>query len=394
MVKKVQIIAWIFTIIGCIIIILFLCKASLDGFSISFNIPTDYTSTGQFGDFIGGVVGTFFALAGTLLIFLSFLQQTKENKRTAFESSFFEMIRLHRENVSELRYHKFRKGEDHIYENRQVINLIFKEFIECYREVKKFSNSKQIEDYLTPKYIIKLKTITSKINSKISLIELAIIDISWNIVFYGLSVEGESIIRKSFLNKYNRKYYYKLLFYIKLKPKKSNTLRFLNWRVLRGLELNQLHPLINELYENRIHPEHTEGLSKNAKELQVHLDYEKYYGGHQFRLGHYFRHLFQSYKYLNQHSDLDEKQKYFYGKLLRAQFSTYEQALIFINSISSLGMKWEYNPENNDTLKTNNALITKYNLIKNLPDEHMFGIRYKTYYKNVKFEFEEQLKVK
>ena len=357
MVKKVQIIAWIFTIIGCIIIILFLRKASLDGFSISFDDPTDYTSTGQFGDFIGGVVGTFFALAGTLLIFLSFLQQTKENKRTAFESSFFEMIRLHRENVSELRYHKFRKSEEHIYENRQVINLIFKEFIECYREVKKFSNSSQIEDYLTPKYITKLKTITSKINPRISLIELAIIDISWNIVFYGLSVEGESVIRKSFLKKYNRKYYYKLLFYIKLKPKKSNSIRFSNWTVLRGLELNQLHPLINELYENRIHPEQTEGLSENAKELKVHLNYEKYYGGHQFRLGHYFRHLFQSYKYLNQHNDLDENQKYFYGKLLRAQFSTYEQALIFINSISSLGMKWEYNPEN-DNPKINNALIT------------------------------------
>lgn len=391
MTKTLQIIAWTFMIIGTIIICLFLRKSSLDGFSLSFLLPTDYASTGQFGDFIGGVVGTFFALAGTLLIFLSFYQQAKENKRIAFESMFFEMIRLHRDNVTEMRYHKFRKGEDKVFENRQVLNLIFKEFIECYRDVKKFSNSKNEDDYLNKRYNRKLRNITFKINPGMSLIELAIIDISWSIVFYGLSTEGESAIRKSFSKKYNHNYYYKLLYYVKLKPKKSNFNRFSNWTILRALELRQLLPLIDELYNNRAHPEQTNNLSENAIRLQVHLPYEKYYGGHQFRLGHYFRHLFQSYIYLNNHLDLNENQKYYYGKLLRAQLSTNEQGLLFVNSLSSLGMKWEYNPASS---KNNSGLITNYNLIKNLPDVHMFGIRYKAYYPKVKFEFEEQLKVK
>lgn len=390
MIKTIQFIAWTFIIIGVIIIFLFLHKSSLDGFSTSFSLPTDYASTGQFGDFIGGVVGTFFALAGTLLIFLSFIQQARENKRIAFESVFFEMVRLHRDNVSELRYHKYRKGEDRVFENRQVINLIFKEFIECYRDVKKFSNSRNEEDYLKQRYRTKLRNITFRINPGINIIELAIIDIAWSIVFYGLGTEGESAIRKSFLRKYNSDYYHKLLYYIKLKPKKSNVNRFKNWTILRGLELSQLHPIIDELYCNRNHPEQTMGLSENAIRLQMHLPYEKYYGGHQFRLGHYFRHLFQSYSFLNNHEDLNPVQKYEYGKLLRAQLSTYEQGLLFINSLSSLGMKWEYNPEKTSK---KSALISNYNLVKNLPDVHMFGIMYKYYYPKVQFEFEEQLRV-
>ena len=155
--KRIERIAWTLIIFGLIIIIVFLLKSYSDGYKITKESITDYEVTGQFGDFIGGVVGTFFALAGTLLIFLTFREQTNENKRIAFESSFFEMIRNHRENINELRYRKYKKNSEILYENRQVIRIIFEEFIECYREVTKFSNSKDINDYLNPKYAKKLK---------------------------------------------------------------------------------------------------------------------------------------------------------------------------------------------------------------------------------------------
>lgn len=94
--------------------------------------------------------------------------------------------------------------------------------------------------------------------------------------------------------------------------------------------------------------------------------------------------------------NIDESDKYFYAKTLRAQLSTYEQALLFLNSLSTLGMKWEFNPEYDnrsnltgeklsETLKKQH-LITKYNLIKNLPGERIFGIKYKTYYPEIKYE--------
>jgi len=392
MTKTIQFFAWAFLVLGCIILIFFLNKASIDGYTISNAVPTNYETTAQFGDFIGGVVGTFFALVGTLLIFLTFKEQSNNNKRTAFESSFFEMIRLYRSNVNDITYTKTKNKKEVVYEKRQAFRIIFNEFIDCYREVKKFSNSKEISHYITPKYEKKLQEIKTRINPKISLIELAIIDISYSIVFYGLGVEGESLIRRNFKNKYNPKYYMKLLYYIKLKPKKENTYRSNGWKIVRQMELSKLHPLIDDLYANRKTPEKTENLSSAlAQELTMDKPYEKYYGGHQFRLGHYFRHLFQSYKYLNEHPDLNDDEKYRYGKMLRAQLSTYEQALIMFNSISTLGMKWEFKPEEpiNPKIKTN--LITKYNLIKNLPGEHLYGIKYKTYYKKVDYETDEHL---
>ena len=382
-------IAWGLLILGVVILVYFFSKASIDGYTISQSAKTNYTITGQFGDFVGGVVGTFFALAGTLLIFLTFSEQTKENKRTAFESSFFEMIRLYRENINELRYRKYKNNEMVLYENRQVVRIIFQEFIECYREVIKFSNSKDISDYLTPKYTIKLKKIVTSQNRKIDLIDMARIDIAYSIIFYGLGEEGESTIRKSFLKKYNSEYFFKLLYFMKLKPKKSNTERFKNWEIARKMQLKELHPLIDELYSKRKNLDDTNGLSKQAKEFKLNQPYEKYYGGHQFRLGHYFRHLYQSYKYLN-NTNFTDNEKYAYGKMYRAQLSTYEQALLLINSLSSMGMKWELNSEETSENKKQLNLITKYNLIKNLPGEHISGVKYKNYYPNVMYETDEQ----
>ncbi|MEH6497794.1 MAG: putative phage abortive infection protein [Pseudoalteromonas distincta] len=376
-------------IAGSITLLFFLSKAGIDGYSVLTWTTTDYEVTGQFGDFVGGIVGTFFALTGTLLIYLTFQEQTKENKRSAFESSFFEMIKLHRENVTELQYRKHKNGQEALYENRMVFRIIFQEFIECYREVKKYSNSKDVNDYVTTKYQERLQELIDNINPNISLIEMARIDIAYSILFYGLGDDGESVIRKNFKGKYNPEYYFKLLYFIKLKPKKSNQTRFGFWEKVRALDLKELHSLIGELYQFRTHPDKIKNPSALASELKMHLPYEKYYGGHQFRLGHYFRHLYQSYKYLHHHKDVKDNDRYSYGKLFRAQLSTYEQALLFINSISSLGMNWEYTPEKAESIRPT-GMITEYNLIKNLPGDHSSGIRYKSYYGNVVYESDEQ----
>lgn len=391
MVKFIKILTFVFLVSGLGMLVYFLGKSAADGYSIFFETKTNYEVTGQFGDFVGGVIGTFFALAGTFLIYLTFKEQSEENKRAAFEATFFEMIRLHRENVSELRYKKYSSDNYESYENRQVSRVIFQEFIECYRDVKKFSNSRDPSDYITPKYLERIRKIITKNNSKINAIELARIDIAYCMVFYGVGTEGEIVLRKLFQKKYNPKYYFKLLYYIKLKPKKSNKERFDNWEQARNSDLKQLHGLIEELYLNRSTPEKSTNLSQTASDFKMHMSYEKYYGGHQFRLGHYFRHLYQSYKYLNESAFLSENQKYAYGKMYRAQLSTYEQALLFVNSISSIGMKWEFTPEGSGSDENPSKLITKFHLIKNLPGEHLFGIRYKTYYPGVNYESDEHL---
>lgn len=83
-----------------------------------------------------------------------------------------------------------------------------------------------------------------------------------------------------------------------------------------------------------------------------------YFDGHQTRLGHYYRHLYQTMTYLNEDYRLTFDKKNEYAKMLRAQFSNYEQALFFLNSISPLGLTWwqkEY--------------ISTYKLVKNIPED-------------------------
>lgn len=390
--KLIQIISWILLIIGGIISLYFTWSAYCDNYIFWGSSKIDFEKTGQLGDFLGGVVGTVFALAGTFLIYLSFKEQTRQNNREGFETTFFELVNLHRENVNQINYTKFDNGELRKAEHRKVFRLIFQEFLECFREVKKFSNSKNVDDYLLTKHKQKLEAIIKNNNLKVNTIEMAIIDIAYNIVFFGITEEGEIILRDKFKKRYNHIYFYQLLRYIKLKPKRENKVRWSIWENLMKLGFKEFKQVNLEFYKYRQHNS-IEYLSEEAKKLVYKTEYSKYYGGHQHRLGHYFRHLFQSYKYLNYNSDLNEKEKYFYGKILRAQLSTYEQALIFINSISTLGFKWELTPEvdllNKKSDSSNSKLITKYNLIKNLPGYHMFGLRYKTYYPNVKYESEE-----
>jgi hypothetical protein len=87
--------------------------------------------------------------------------------------------------------------------------------------------------------------------------------------------------------------------------------------------------------------------------------------------------------------------KYFYGKMLRAQLSTYEQLILLFNSVSSLGMNWEYTPDlKNIPANCKNEdfrFITRYNIIKNLPGSQFLDITYRHYYRDVHYEYMDDL---
>ena len=68
-----------------------------------------YDVTGQVGDFIGGIIGTVFSGAGFYFLYVTLVEQRKAgvNQKDAFEKErfetrFFELIRLHKENVNEM----------------------------------------------------------------------------------------------------------------------------------------------------------------------------------------------------------------------------------------------------------------------------------------------------
>jgi len=366
----------------------------------------NFTNTGQIGDTIGGTMGPFVGIAAAMLTFLAFWVQFKANEQQKmdlndqkdrsnlenFQNTFFELIKLHKENINELSYDKSNGVTIVRTENRRVFRAIINEFVLCYNEVKHFSDSINPDDYLHEEYKKELSNIILKKNISVDIIDLVKIDIAYSVIFFGFGNQAESVLLDRFGKKYKKEYFEKLLLFLKLKPKAEET-AFEVWKVIRNYNNEKLKLLIDELhiikndksYDGKISQMGNKILASNIKRF--------YYDGHQHRLGHYFRHLFQSFNFLDQtNSDyLSDDRKYFYGKIFRAQFSTYEQTLLFINSLSTLGMKWEFKFPNDKNFNNHTrGLITKYNLIANLPGNNLAGIVFKNYYPEVKYENDDQ----
>jgi hypothetical protein len=93
--------------------------------------------------------------------------------------------------------------------------------------------------------------------------------------------------------------------------------------------------------------------------------YELFAGRSTF-LGHYYRHLFQTVKFVvnqsNTFIEYSEKRKYL--RILRAQLSDQEQALLFYNWYSDYGKPWENN---------SNHFFTDYRMIHNLWGSMLFN---------------------
>jgi hypothetical protein len=73
---------------------------------------------------------------------------------------------------------------------------------------------------------------------------------------------------------------------------------------------------------------------------------------------------------------LNEKKSYV--KLIRTQLSTPEIGIIFLNSISHLGRAW-----------SDNKLVEKYEIIKNLPKNYFECVNPERFYPKLNFEYKE-----
>lgn len=221
----------------------------------------------------------------TLILALTLLFQVVQYSSNSFESRFFEMIRLHRQNVSEFEI------KDNIKDKKVFVAMMFE--LRAARDIV-------IEVCYT-------EPLTSEMKHDI-------LSISYLILFFGI---GEN----------------------------SN-------RMLKELLQNYIpYSTVSDLLEHLNKKKET--ACKEKKEYNY-----KYFEGHQLRLGHYYRHIFQTIDYLNTSKATFLSDKKQYAKLLRAQLSTYEQALFFINSISPLGLNW-----------WKKGYIGNYGLVKNIPSD-------------------------
>ena len=389
--KRTQTFTVILLVISAVIFIFFFISTAIDGYTIFGSNKIDFQVTGQVGDFIGGLLGTIINAAAFYFLYLTLNEQRLEsskqavnNRKENFEKKFYELVSLHRANVSELK-HK-RNGE--LYEARSVFKILIEEFTECFHEVIRFAKMypEMHDTEINPRYFEKLEKIKNSNNLKASVKELALINLAYSIFYYGVTEESETVHLHMFRRKYKHNYTNKLKHFLQLKPRKDDTEGFKRWHTFVSQDVQHMKNEFEIIYDNR------RNFTPNPNSPQTADNFysEKYYNGHQEQLGHYFRHLFQSFKFLSLQNTLSDNEKYFYAKTLRAQLSTHEQLLVFFNSISSLGMKWEYLAEVEKSFPEipleQFKLISKYDIIKNVPGTSFYHVKYRHFYPKIQYE--------
>ena len=71
------------------------------------------------------------------------------------------------------------------------------------------------------------------------------------------------------------------------------------------------------------------------------FDYYKYFQSHKDYLAHYFRVLYRIFKFIDEEENLEEKEKWFYAKMIRSQLSEGELFLLFYNCFTEYGENFQ-----------------------------------------------------
>lgn len=103
-----------------------------------------------------------------------------------------------------------------------------------------------------------------------------------------------------------------------------------------------------------------EGWPLNERARAVNDAYEEFYKEWRGELGHYFRSLYHTFKFIDQ-SHLSEKEKSVYANIVRAQLSTYELALLFYNCLWGEGREG-FKP-----------LVEKYGILKHVNERDLLN---------------------
>lgn len=383
-------------LIGIGVLIFFIFKVSE-----SHSIPDkgevlDLGHFGAFGDFIAGVVGTFFSLAGFFLLYLTLKDQRENFHKERLESNFFEMIKFHRENVNEMQFSYYESKDDKVTaEKRKVFKIIFSHFKEAWFELNHIFASSSINNIYENNYLKCVSSNPQITSRKIDIKQFAQVDITYLIIFFGLSKEDIQTILNLCQNRYKIDFVVKVLDFASLKPKRESD-HWITWeRIMKYKERIQIfEDILNRRKDEKYQPKievnwHVEDDKWFMFKPFYPDNYYKYYGGHQFRLGHYYRQIFQTVKFIDKEKYLTDDEKYHYIKILRGQLSNYEQIVFFLNSVSEIGRAWElmkkHNPEKE--IKKEKQLITKYHLIKNIPMQYVVGaINLLDYYPEIEYE--------
>jgi hypothetical protein len=113
----------------------------------------------------------------------------------------------------------------------------------------------------------------------------------------------------------------------------------------------RIYKVLSDEYEGAI-------FRRPASEEAAVEAYEAVYKQHRQELGHYFRSLYNTVKFIDESSVINRQK---YADILRAQLSSYESLMLFYNCLHPKGRSKFY------------ALVSKYHLLESLPIEQLLA---------------------
>lgn len=300
------------------------------------------------------IITPFVAIASVVVTFGAFYVQYKANKklkedaerqrkdlkRQQLERQFYEMLKIHKDNVNEIKW-----------ENWGMISSVSKESPQSYEDFHVPSKygyrtlqGRNVFNCYLAEFNLIFNLLVSGYGSYIKHCKKRhypyrhpnddeIFDLAYSVFFWGKEVLSEKI--------------------------KQTNRRSIDYVILKiqKFYIGQFSSLISK-----------SGVLQDATTLK---DYDLLNGsnimnGHYYELNHYYRHLYQMVKYVANFSEdvisYEEKRKYL--RMLRAQLTNNEQLLLFYNWKSGYGRDWES--------LNGNHFFTDYRMIHNVDYRESF----------------------
>lgn len=297
---------WIFC---CAVIIVCILPPVLTRGTWGVSIGT--SDPNEIGDAIGGTLGPLVALLASGLTFLAFWVQYKANQQQRkdirierFENRFYEMLRLHNETAKEINTAGGHSG-------RKAFVYLFAEFWFVYKivenELGKWNSRSEI----------------NKESSRLNYTGEDLAKFAYKMFFFGVGEQSDKAT--TYVHGVDKDFY-----------KEVRT-------VLQRLKDDYRKQSGSDVYVKLIYSSHP-AIAFGSSYLP--------FDGHVSRLGHYYRHLYQTVKYVDSQNDLDDKHSFMVT--LRAQLSNHEQLLLYYNSFS-FPTWWE------------EGLFLRSRIVKNIP---------------------------
>ena len=333
--------------------LLLLCSILLLGWAITSQIKDTgwsiWFETNRL-DHIGSFMGGLFAIISIFYLIKNLSEQNQITTIQSFERNFLEIVKFCRDQVKEAKMPdpNSSDGLTSQLSGREVFSLFYSQIEDAIKEIQKFLEDKSIKDlFISEQEFKRQQQLWGD-----RLTDRTIAAIAYIITYIGVRKQGYELLIHKYLTPYNT---------------------------------NNIEHLMS-VFRQKL-AEYAPGSLKNAScnrltKTEILNCKDKVYHGFQDVIGNYFRLLYQAVVFVDNQSILSYKEKYKYVKMLRGQMSNMEEIILFYNSLCDLGLAWEYNVIDNKSPE----LITKYNLIKNIPS-NFTKISFDKFYPNINYEY-------